>query len=316
MMGTMLVATIAVCAMAINRWTYLETVPAGPTPSPSKSPSASPTPSVVVYKIGGLVTEAGKPLDGVKIMLEGDQVASTVTNAHGRYTFVGLPAGSGYSVAPDPSSQTKYNRPRSIINNLQQDEAVDFAVQLFEINGQVTEVLHVPGQVSEVRHPLSRVKITLYKGKKEINSTKTDDRGNYVFGRVPAGSSYTVMPDLGKTFGPLNRTVDDLKGNETVDFSVSVRRDATPTPKPNPALTPSPTPNRRRIGALRTPASTAGRGPTIAKEKAHVRENGSDPQCSYLQLVVALAPLRFRRERHFCLKAFFSNPQLGEHYVS
>src|ERR1700674_435444 len=116
LMGTMLIATIVVCALAINRWTYLETVHPEPTasPSPSPSPLTSPSPSpppntkssstptpTPVHKISGQVTSNGKPLNGVNITLKGAKAASTTTDQNGNYRFSDLAAGGSYTITPD-----------------------------------------------------------------------------------------------------------------------------------------------------------------------------------------------------------------------
>jgi len=210
LMSTMLIATIVVCAASINRWTYVEKVGPERTPSPTPSPTPTPSPSPVVYKITGQVTEAGKPLPLVKIMLDGGRIPSTTTDAQGKYTFVGLPAGMSYIVTPDPT--IKFTEPSRTIN-LTRDGTADFAVQLYKITGQVTEA----------GKPLGGIDIKLGGGR--ILSTTTGPDGKYTFSGLRAGRPYTITPTKAKMkFTLPSDTVKKLTKDEVVDFS----RDAPP----------------------------------------------------------------------------------------
>lgn len=206
LMSTMLIATMAVCVATISRWTYVETVRPEPTPTPTPTPSPSP----VVYKITGQVTEAGKPLPLVKIMLDGGRIPSTTTDAQGKYTFLGLPAGMSYIVTPDPT--IKFTEPSCTIN-LTRDGTADFAVQLYKITVQVTEA----------GKPLGGIDIKLRGGR--IPSTTTGPDGKYTFNGLRAGRPYTITPTKAKMkFTLPSHTVKKLTKDELVNFS----RDAPP----------------------------------------------------------------------------------------
>jgi hypothetical protein len=74
-----------------------------------------------------------------------------------------------------------------------------------------------------------------------IATTGTD--GKYLFTGVMADGSYTITPSKnGYTFTPPQRTLSNLSGDQTADFSGLPVAQPTPTPTPTPDPTPSPTP--------------------------------------------------------------------------
>jgi hypothetical protein len=94
-------------------------------------------------------------------------------------------------------------------NNLRQDQSSDFSVLI--------EVYKVSGRVIEEGRPLSGVKVTLEGSK--LTSTTTDGSGNYTFSDLRAGGSYTITPKARKNFTPSSRSFDNLRQDQSADFS-------------------------------------------------------------------------------------------------
>jgi hypothetical protein len=51
-----------------------------------------------------------------------------------------------------------------------------------------------------------------------LTSTTTDADGNYTFGDLRAGGSYTITPRAGGSFSPASRYFDSLRRDEPADF--------------------------------------------------------------------------------------------------
>jgi hypothetical protein len=169
-----------------------------------------------VYRISGRVMDAGKPLGGINIMLDGAKADSTTTDANGYYTFRDLPAGGGYTVTP----RTKMNLtpPSHAIKNLTRDESADFRLV-------PREVYRISGQVTDAGKPLSGINITLDGAK--TDSTTTDANGYYTFRDLPAGGSYTVTPRAKMKLTPPSHAIKNLTRDQSADFSGFVEQECT-----------------------------------------------------------------------------------------
>jgi carboxypeptidase family protein len=160
------------------------------------------------YKISGRVTNNGEPLSGVNILLAGSKTDSTTTDANGNYAFGNLPEGGNHTVTP--RARMKVTPPTRSFTNLTKDESADFSVQrnFYKISGRVTSN----------SGPVSGVNILL-QGTKTA-STATDADGNYTFGSLSEGGSYTITPGGGKiNFQPTGRSINNLTRDESADFS-------------------------------------------------------------------------------------------------
>lgn len=71
--------------------------------------------------------------------------------------------------------------------------------------------------------PLAGIKITIAGSK--LTST-TNANGNYNFSDLRAGGSYTITPSGEMNFTPPNRSFDNLRQDETADFTGNVKRDS------------------------------------------------------------------------------------------
>lgn len=72
--------------------------------------------------------------------------------------------------------------------------------------------------------PLGGLKITIAGSK--LTSTTTNANGNYSFSDLRSGGSYTITPRGEMNFTPPNRSFDNLRQDETADFTGNVRRDS------------------------------------------------------------------------------------------
>jgi len=86
---------------------------------------------VVAYRITGQVTNATKPLGGIRIVLDGGKSASTVTGEDGSYAFVNLLPDRDYTVTAVPmprfnNEPLEFVRSSVSIKSLQRDMIFDF----------------------------------------------------------------------------------------------------------------------------------------------------------------------------------------------
>jgi hypothetical protein len=202
-----------------------------PSPAPSASPYASPSPSasplILVYQISGRVITDSQPVGGVKITLAGARTASTMTDGNGYYTFGELRAGGSFAVTP--VTNRNITPPSRSFNNLRRDESADFSMP--------PEVFLIRGRVSSAAQPLSGIKITLEGSK--LTSTTTDGGGNYSFGDLRAGGSYTITPRAQMSFKPASRSFDNLRRDESAEFIGAGKIEVTQTTTPPPECSDS-----------------------------------------------------------------------------
>lgn len=104
----------------------------------------------------------------------------------------------------------------------------------------------ISGRVTSASGPISGVKMRL-EGQK-LTSTTTDANGYYTFSRLIAGGSYTVIPVGQTSFSPANRSINDLRRDESADFFglVKSKEEEKPTPTPAPECSDS---DKERIAA-------------------------------------------------------------------
>lgn len=146
-------------------------------------------------------------MDGVEIRLTGAKTATTKTDPSGRYAFSDLPAGGNYAVTP-ARTQVIFAPASRSLNSLGKDESADFSAEVFKISGRVTNQ----------NQPLSGVKVSLEGSK--ATSTTTDGNGYYAFGDLRAGGDYTVTARGQMKFKPPSRSFDNLRRDESADFTV------------------------------------------------------------------------------------------------
>lgn len=143
-------------------------------------------------------------------MLTGARSASTTTDSKGSYSFTKLRAGGNYTITPIRPGVTFIPGSRSL-SKLSRDESADFT-SVVQPN-----VYKISGRVTDTRGPLGGVKISLEGSK--LTSTLTDANGYYSFSDLREGGSYSVIPKGQLGFNPASRSVNNLRQNESADFS-------------------------------------------------------------------------------------------------
>ncbi|HEX8492218.1 MAG TPA: carboxypeptidase regulatory-like domain-containing protein [Pyrinomonadaceae bacterium] len=162
--------------------------------------------AVQLLSVSGKVTTDGtNPVSGVLMTLSGTQSATTTTDSNGNYSFGSLTAGGNFTVTP---SKTDYNftpTNRAYTNLAASQSNADFTAT--PVNYTIS------GQVTRKGNGLSGVTMTL--SGSSSGTTTTDGSGNYTF-TVAATGNYTITPSkTGYTFTPVNRTYNNLAGNQT-----------------------------------------------------------------------------------------------------
>jgi hypothetical protein len=258
-------------------------------PSPTHSETSSPTETETstdtsaptgtetseparVYKISGRVMEGSQPLAGVKVTLEGSKLTSTTTDANGDYILNDLRAGGSYTITP---RATMNFAPQSrSFDDLKQDSAADFVAQI--------KLYRISGQVIYSGRPLSGVKITLEGSK--LTSTITDANGNYTFGDLRAGGSYTVSCQAKVNLTPPNHAFNNLAQDESANFS-GVGKVDPPPPPPSEECSDD---DKRLAGKSILDTFSAGWRKKIEQERAKIiadnAKNGVQGEASLTQI--------------------------------
>jgi hypothetical protein len=157
--------------------------------------------------IGRVLDEDNNPIAGATVNLTGVPSATTTTDTGGYYTFGLLTSGNSYTVSVTVAN---YIFNSQAANNLSKNVRLDFSPVVISIGGQVT--LGAGG--------LDAATMTLSGGKSLL--TATDGTGNYGFGNLPAGRSYTVTPAKGGFgFEPTSRSFSNVLVNQTGNFVAS-----------------------------------------------------------------------------------------------
>jgi hypothetical protein len=162
------------------------------------------------FSIAGLVSdENGDGLSGVTITLSGSQSVTMQTGADGRYSFDRLPTSGVYAVTPSRVHCT-FAAPQQTFTTPNGNRTANFAATLnrLTITVQVTDAggSALPG-----------VSVGLSGG--SVVNGVTDSSGRFVFADVPAGASYTVVPEKQNyTFAPANALLDELASDQTLSF--------------------------------------------------------------------------------------------------
>jgi len=156
----------------------------GPGPSTvNLTASVTATPSVIQ---GRAVDDLGAPIQGATASLSRDatEIATGTTDAEGRFTFSGLPAGT-YSVTVRAAGFTEATRTGS----LEADSFVDLGdiplvrtSQLGSIRGRVLDA---------ARGGISGARVALLDGTTELATTTTSSDGAFTLDSIPPGT-YTI----------------------------------------------------------------------------------------------------------------------------
>ncbi len=175
------------------------------------------TSTFVTYTIAGRVVGVNNnPMAGVTLTLSGSQNGTTTSDNTGNFAFTGLPSEGSYTLTPlvigysfNPSSRN--------FNNLAANHYHDYLATYttHSISGRVTDAASGTA--------LSGAVVTL--SGYTSASTTTDANGNYSFGNLPAGGTYTVtVAKTDYTFAQPSQTFANLTSNQTANFAATLNR--------------------------------------------------------------------------------------------
>ncbi len=160
------------------------------------------------FAISGQVTASGSGINGITIVLTGDQNITATTSGAGNYSFA-VTGGGNYSVTPS-SSTDSFTPISDTFTRVNSNQIANFLLNTNVISGRIT----LAGAA------LSGIAITV---SGSLSATaNTDLNGNYSL-TLPTGGSYTITPSSGTyTFNPSSLTFNDLTVNAVASFAASI----------------------------------------------------------------------------------------------
>jgi hypothetical protein len=164
--------------------------------------------TALTYSLGGTIRDqSNNPVSGVQANLTGGAVNSATTGAAGSFTFSNLTGGLSYTVTPSKPACT-FSPPSRTFDGLSSNQLGDFTANCapagFSISGQVRD---------GGNNPISGVLMSISSGS---SNTSTGASGDYSFGPLTVGQSYTVTPSkAGCSFTPASRTHSNLSADQT-----------------------------------------------------------------------------------------------------
>lgn len=162
------------------------------------------TATLITYTVSGQVTLGGNGMSGVTVTLTGTQGGSTITDSSGNYSFAGLGAGGNYTITPSRSGYAFSPGSLSWTNLSSDQTGANFTVGTYTISGRITY------------NSVGLASVTVTLTGTQGGSATTDSSGNYTFGGLPAGGSYTLTPSRsGYNFTPPSLTFSNLSANQT-----------------------------------------------------------------------------------------------------
>jgi hypothetical protein len=171
--------------------------------------TASFTGTVRRYSISGqLVGEGGSPLSGFSVFLNGAQ--PVLTDSNGNYSFNNLSAVGTYTVTP--SKEHYFFIPYAAsFTSLPGNQTANFTgYQYFLISGHVEN--------SSTKTGLQGIKVSI--SGSQSSYQYTDYNGNYSFGPLVPGGTYTITIDETEfSFSPASQTFSNLGADQTQNFS-------------------------------------------------------------------------------------------------
>jgi hypothetical protein len=163
------------------------------------------------FKISGQILNSdGQPATGVTVVLSGSQAGNTVTDNNGNYTINDLPATGSYTVQPTKAHYL-FDPFSARFTTLPGNQTANFTAYLYYvISGRVVNSISGLG-IEGIRVNISGT---------QNGSITTDFNGDYSLAPLIPGGNFLVTPDSPEySFLPLNRTYNNLSGDQTEDFS-------------------------------------------------------------------------------------------------
>jgi len=229
-------------------------------PIPPLPPIPDPDPPERVTIGGRIKDQNGKPMAGVKILLQssillGDpdfpKTTGTIfTSSAGYYVWSGLPFSGTYTVTPSQEGYVSAPLSRTF-NTLAWHETVNFVLSPLAGPTPTPTTYTISGRVTD-RNGKAIQGVSLSGA--QTGNAVTDRFGLYSFSNLPRGGNYTVTPPstgiaVGfKTYyaSPGSASFTNLSSNQVANFAytstVSLATAPAPTPTPTPEVTPTPTP--------------------------------------------------------------------------
>jgi len=165
-----------------------------------------------VFAFGGTVTdENSAPVHGIKVTLTGSHSASGLTDAQGKFQFLGLPTSGVYTVTVNNQHYT-FSTISHSVERPARDVSVAFSGRLnrYTIAGRITKADGTGA--SGVNVQLAQTPTSM---------TTTDADGNYSFADLAAGQNYTVVPSVKDfLFFPTKTTLLELSSSRTANFAM------------------------------------------------------------------------------------------------
>ncbi|HLL72348.1 MAG TPA: FG-GAP-like repeat-containing protein, partial [Pyrinomonadaceae bacterium] len=163
--------------------------------------------------VRGVVTnEQGGAMAGVRMTLSGGASSYVITAADGSYSFLGLAAGSSYTLTPSRQNY-RFSPEQQIFNELSADQTVNFTgtLRTYTIGGAIRDANGVG---------VGGVTVTLGGAVSAVTTTASD--GRYSFPSLAGGGNYTVTPSrLHYGFDPPSRSFTNLGTDRTADFTAT-----------------------------------------------------------------------------------------------
>lgn len=163
------------------------------------------------YTIAGQITRNNTGLSGVSVALSGSATTGATTDASGNYSF-SVAGGGNYTVTPSLANNV-FSPPSQTFNSVSANQTANFAATLltYSVSGNVkADGLNLPGA-------------TVSLGGSSLATTTTDVDGNYSFNALNAGGNYNVtVSKNGYVFNPSNQSVNNLQGNQVLNFQNGV----------------------------------------------------------------------------------------------
>ena len=161
---------------------------------------------------GSVLDEKGAPVTNASVTLSGSQAATAVTDGNGNFRFSSLLTNGSYTVTVSKNHYSFVPSSRSFVNPAD-DVTANFNATLnrHTISGRLTDANGAG---------INGVMVRLNESTSTISSTD----GSYSFAALTAGQSYVVSPSSSDfDFAPLSTTIQDLSGDQTVNFTGTAR---------------------------------------------------------------------------------------------
>lgn len=152
------------------------------------------------FSISGTITDAGgAALAGVAVALSERSIATTITDADGKYEFAGLPNGR-YTITPELTGRTFSPTSQTVAIENANITSIDFTGTL------IAQTFSISGNIADASQA-DTAGVTLTLNGDASATTQTDAQGNYSFTGL-ANGNYTVTPSMaGFTFTPSSQGV-------------------------------------------------------------------------------------------------------------